>query len=324
MIAHSPKIPKPSWAEGLDVVFVDRAFLPAAAASVNPYAHVLSYGTGTFDGIRAFWNARLEQLFLLAPTAHYERLARSAAVLGLQLPHGTDQLVRLTAELLRRNGVRGDAYVRPLLVLGGAELSVRMHDVTPRFSLAASKLSGQYLAGGGIRCMVSSWRRCPDVAMPGRAKICGSYVGPALAKSEAVRHGFDEAIMLNIAGNVAEATTSNIFLRRGDRWITPAASEDILEGITRLQVMQLIAEESGQEVIERPVHRSELHVCEELFLCGTAAQVVPVVEVDSRVVGDGRPGRTATALHELLLGIARREIPRHAEWTTPVYEKEEK
>lgn len=313
-----------TWGKGLDWVFVDGSFVPAEDARVSAYAHILSYGTGTFEGIRAFWNDDHRQLYLLEPRAHFERMGRSANVLGLALPYGVEKLVELSAELLRRNEVRFDAYVRPLLVLAGEELPVRMHDIQPRFSLAASSLSGDYLADRGLRCMVSSWRRAPDLVAPGRAKLCGSYVGPALAKSDAVHRGFDDAIMLNVGDHVAEATTANLFLRRGSTWITPGGDQDILEGITRREVMELLAERTGAPVVERAVQRSELYVCDELFLCGTAAQVVPVVEVDERPVADGQIGATTSELAAEIRAISLRQGQRHHDWTHPVYATEEK
>jgi branched-chain amino acid aminotransferase len=312
--------PHISWARPLQWVFVDGEFLERPASSVSVHAHALSYGTGTFEGIRGSWNDRARELYLLEPAAHYERMARSASVLGLELPYSPSELVSITVDLARRNGVRTDAYVRPLFVLGGEELPVRMHDVSPRFSIAMWSILGTYLEiSSGARCMVSSWRRAPDIALPSRAKLTGSYVGPALAKSEAANAGYDEAIMLNVDGHVAEGTTSNLLMRRGNTWLTPPPQDDILEGITRAQAMELIHEETGARVVERSIDRSELYLSEELFLTGTAAQIVPVTSVDGRSVGDGRPGPTTMALAGLLDRISRRQIDRHQDWTVAVF-----
>jgi branched-chain amino acid aminotransferase len=184
-------------------------------------------------------------------------------------------------------------------------------------------MPGDYIDMGGVRCMVSTWRRGPDVAVPNRAKVIGSYVGPALAKSEAIRNGFDEALLLTTDGYVAEATTSNVFVRVGQEWATPPGTEDILEGITRRQVMDLLVEDHGAAVTQRRIHRSELYACDEVLLCGTAAIVVPVIEVDGRPIGAGRPGPTTLALQRELRAIARRNGDRHHEWTTPVYQEKE-
>jgi branched-chain amino acid aminotransferase len=202
--------------------------------------------------------------------------------------------------------------------LAGEVLPVRMHDITPRLTIACHPIPGDYVNMQGIRCQVSSWRRQPDVSTPIRAKVIGSYVGPALAKTEAVRAGCDEAILLTGDGFVAEATTSNIVMRVADRWYTPTGTDDILLGITRDQVMTMIQEITGHPVMERRIHRSELYAADEILLCGTAATVAPVVCVDGRDVGDGKPGRLTGELRDVLRAIARRTDPRHPEWSTPV------
>ncbi|WP_043635461.1 branched-chain-amino-acid transaminase [Nonomuraea candida] len=300
-------------------VYAESAFVPEQESRLSVLANAVSYGTGTFEGIRACWNPDHQELYLLEARAHYERMARSARILGLELPYDPEHLARLTAELLRRNGVRADAYVRPLLLQAGEQLAVRMHDSGARLYLAATPMPGDYIDRRGVRCMVSAWRRTADAALPNRAKVIGGYVGPALAKTEAVRNGFDEAILLTGDGYVAEATTSNILIRTGDRWATPPATDDILAGITRGQVMHLLHELTGAVVEERRVHRSELYACDEALLCGTAVLVAPIVEVDCRRVGDGRPGEATLAVQHLLQAISHRETPDHPAWTTPVY-----
>jgi branched-chain amino acid aminotransferase len=301
-------------------VFLDGAIVSSAEAVVSVHAHALSYGTGTFEGIRAWWNPDHEQLYLLEATAHYARLHRSAAILGLPPPRPVAELVDATVALLRHNDVRTDAYVRPLLVQAGEALPVRMHDVRTRLSIAVTPVHGDYIDSRGVRCVVSTWRRAPDVCTPNRAKVTGSYPGPALAKTEAVRQGFDEAIMLTTDGYVAEATTSNIVMRVGEEWVTPPGTDDILEGITRDQVMCLLHEQTGRPVTNRRVHRSELYTSDEILLCGTAAVVVPVVEVDGRPVGDGKPGEVTVWVNRAIREIARRDDPRHPDWTTPVHD----
>lgn len=305
-------------ASSFDLVFVDGAFVAAPDARLSIKANAVSYGTGTFEGMRATWNEQHRELYLLEPLAHYERMQRSAKALGLTLPHAPGDLVDITVELLRRNQARQNAYVRPILLLSGEVLPVRMHDIQTSFSIAASLFPTGYLNANGIRALVSSWRRTPDSTMPIRAKVIGSYVGAALAKTEAARAGLDEAILLTVDGSVAEATTSNIFIRRADTWITPAVTEDILEGITRRQVSELILD-GGGTVIERSVDRSELYVCDEAFLCGTVVQVSPLIEVDRRPIGDGCAGRQTRELAEALRVIARGESKSHQQWSTAVW-----
>jgi branched-chain amino acid aminotransferase len=304
----------------LPVVFVDGAFVTSDEARLSVHANAVSYGTGVFEGIRAGWNERHEQLYLLDPAAHYDRMQGSARAIGLRLPYGTRELVEATAELLRRGGLRGDGYVRPLFLLSGESLGVAMEGIETRLSIAAWRMDEAYANPTGVRCLVSSWRRCPDGVVPVRAKVIGTYAGPALAKSEARAAGCDDAIMLTVDGSVSEATTSNVFLRRGGTWVTPPVTDDILEGITRARVLELIGEALGEPVVERTVDRSELYVADEVLLCGTAVEVVPVLEVDRRPVGDGEPGARTLALQKLQRQIARREVGQHADWTTPVYQ----
>ncbi|WP_327587475.1 branched-chain amino acid transaminase [Nonomuraea sp. NBC_00507] len=310
-----------TFGQPYDWVFADGEFVHSHDARLSVLANVVSYGTGTFEGIRATWNAEQGELYLLEAEAHYVRLARSARILGLELPYRPEDLVAATKELLRRNDVRANAYVRPLLLLAGEQLAVRMHDSGTRLLIPATPMPGDYINLRGVRCMVSTWRRGTDVAVPNRAKVIGSYVGPALAKTEAIRQGFDEALLLTADGHVAEATTSNILVRIGQEWATPPVTDDILEGITRRQVMDLLAEDFGVTVTQRRIHRSELYACDEALLCGTAAIVVPVTEVDGRPIGDGVVGETTLAVQRTLREIACRDGYRHHEWTTPVYDE---
>ncbi|MDQ3874084.1 MAG: aminotransferase class IV [Actinomycetota bacterium] len=312
---RSDAVPSPTY----DWVFVDSDFVSADDARISVKANAVSYGTGTFDGMRATWNADAGELYLLEPLSHYKRLHLSAKALGLALVRSAEDLVAISIELLRRNDVRADAYVRPLLFLAGDALTVRMHDIEPRLVVYATPFPAGYIPVVGVRCLVSSWRRIPDACLPLRAKIIGSYANPALAKTEAIAAGCDEAIMLTVDGDVAEATTSNIFLRRGEEWITPSVADDILEGVTRRQVIELIRDELNEPVVERTIDRSELYVCDEALLCGTAVQVVPLIEVDRRPVGDGGAGERTRVLMGTLAAAARGVDARYRHWTTPVY-----
>lgn len=295
-----------------EVVQYHDAYLP-------PMTHALHYGTGCFEGIRAYWNASHGQLYLLEAEAHYNRLHRSAAILRLALPHSTDELVRLTLDVLRRNDARTDTYIRPLVFISSEEIGVRLHDLRTSFMIYSAPM-GDYVAMNGIRCGTSSWRRISDGMIPARAKIAGSYVNSALAKTEAQESGFDEAIMLTHEGHVSEGSAENLFMLRDGVFVTPPVTDDILEGITRRLLMGLIRDELGLDVVERSIDRTELYVCDELFLCGTGAQVSPVVELDHRPIADGRVGPHAGRLQEVYFRAVRGEEPRYRHWLTPVYD----
>jgi branched-chain amino acid aminotransferase len=308
-----------AFGEPFPHVYVDGAFQTAADARTSVLANAVSYGTGTFDGIRAYWNAEHRQLYLLEPRAHFARMAQSARILGLPFPYDVEQLVDASRELLRKNDVEQDAYLRPLLLLTQERLYVRMHNIEASLIIAATPVARDYLPHDGLRCMVSTWRRTPDTSIPIRAKVIGSYVGPALAKTDAVQAGFDEAILLTIDGYVAEATTANLLVHNTDGWSTPLPTDDILAGITQSQVVELLRHEFSEEVSWRRVHRSELYTADEMFICGTASVVAPVIAVDGRPVGDGKAGATSIALRKRLQSVARGEADSYTKWIVPVY-----
>ena len=281
--------------------------------------HALHYGTGVFEGIRAYWNAKQEQLHLLQAPAHYDRLRRSANVMRMTVPYSTEELVNFTVDLLRRNEFKSDVYVRPLLYASSEEIGVRLHNLSHSFFIYAIPFGNYVEVEAGIRCMVSSWRRVPDQSLPARAKVTGSYAQSALAKSEAVESGFDEAIVLTVDGHVSEGSAENLFMLKEGAFVTPPVTDDILEGVTRTLLMKVIKDELGMPLIERSIDRTELYTCDELFLCGTGAQISPVIEVDRRPVGNGKVGEFSQELQNIYFGAVRGELPKYKDWTIPVY-----
>lgn len=287
--------------------------------SIGLMTHALHYGTGIFEGIRAYWNPKSEQLHLLLAAPHFERMARSAKILRMTLPYSTEELVNTTLELLRRNGFKQDVYIRPLLFKSTEEIGVRLHNLDESFAIYTAPFGNYVEIEGGIACQVVSWRRVSDAALPARAKITGAYANSALSKSEAIENGFDEAIVLTDGGHVSEGSAENLFMYKDGVWSTPAVTDDILEGITRKKVMELIESELGAPVVQRSIDRTELYTCDELFLCGTGAQISPVTSVDRRAVGDGHVGEFTQELQEIYFGACRGENPKFGDWTIPVY-----
>jgi len=300
------------------VVHFDGEFRAYAECRLGPMTHALHYGTGCFEGIRAYWSGREGRLLVFRGREHYQRLHQSARILGMAVPLSPEQLMALTVELLQRNRFETDAYVRPLVYKAGEEIGVRLTGVRDGFLVYAAPFGDYVDIHRGLRCMVSSWRRIDDCMAPARAKITGSYVNAALAKSEAVDNGFDEAIMLGADGHVSEGSAENLFLVRAGTLVTPAVTDNILEGITRSTLLHLWSEDLGLPVQERSVDRSELYTADEVFLCGTGAQVSPVVEIDRRQVGDGGVGAYATRLQSLYFDVVRGEVEKYREWCTPV------
>lgn len=302
------------------VCFFQGRFMPFADAKVSVMTHALNYGTGCFEGIRGYWNVAHQQLYLLKMEAHYERLHRSCKTLRIKLPYSVQELCDLTVELVRRNRYREDVYVRPLAFKSKEMIGVRLHDVEDAFCIYTDPM-GNYIETGGIRCGVSSWRRIGDNMIPPAAKVTGLYVNSALAKTEALENGYDEAIMLTETGHVSEGSAENIFLVIGGQLVTPARSENILVGITRQAVIDLARDELGLEVVERQVARSELYTADEVFLCGTGAQVSPVIEIDHRPIGTGTVGPISRRLQELYFDAVRGHNPKYRSWLRPVYEQ---
>ncbi len=303
-------------------VYFNGEFMRYADAKLGLMTHALHYGTGCFEGIRAYWNPEEEQLFILKQREHYERLLRSARLLYIKIPDSVDALCAASTEVVRRNGFRQDTYIRPIAFKSAEEIGVRLQEVKESFGIYATPFGNYVAIEGGIRCMVSSWRRIDDNVAPPRAKITGIYVNSALAKTEAMENGFDEAIVLTQDGHVSEGSAENLFLVRDRTFITPAVTENILEGITRQALFQLIREDLGLEAVERPVDRSELYVADEVFLCGTGVQISAVINIDHRPIGDGAVGPLTTRLQQQYFDAVRGRNPKYRRWLTPVYTKD--
>jgi branched-chain amino acid aminotransferase len=293
-------------------------FVPHDKARVPITSHVMNYGTGCFEGIRAYWNADHDQLYVTLLAEHVDRLLRSARILNLEFDGDREALCELVLELLRRNGLRENCYVRPMIYKDEETIKVTLAGL--HTSLAAYCMPmGDYLdIDRGLRLTVSSWQRIDDNAIPARAKVIGSYVNAALASDDARRKGFDEALMLTADGHLAEASSCNVFLVAGNEILTTEASDDILVGITRGVVLTL-AGEFGLTVRESRIDRSQLLAADEVFLVGTGVQVAPVSEVDGRLIGSGKPGETTMTLQRRYLDVVRGDVPDHPEWRTPVY-----
>ena len=304
--------PDSAWA------FLDGKFVPIREAKISVMTHAFNYGTGVFEGIRAYWNAEEEQLYGLHLREHFSRLLRSGKIMRISIPHTADELVATTVELLRKCGYREDAYVRPVAYKSTPVIGVRLHNLEDGLTIFAVPFGNYIEVDKGIACHVSSWRRVDDNAIPARAKITGSYVNAALAKSEAEEAGFAEAIVLTQDGHVSEGSAANLFLVRGGRLITPPATDNILEGIVRENVMR-IAGDLGVPVEVRSIDRTELYVCDEMFMCGTGVQISPVTSVDRRDVGTGEIGAITKRISKTYFAAVRGKDARYRDWLTPIY-----
>jgi len=300
-----------------EMAYFQRRFVPVSEAKISVKTHAFLYGTACFEGIRGNWSADDGTLYLFRVREHYQRLRRSCAILRIGLPYSDDELCDITTELVARTGYSEDVYIRPIAYKSEETIGPRMNGIEDGFLIFVLPF-GPYLDDRGIRCMTSTWRRVDDLGIPARAKVNGLYVNSALAKTEALENGFDEAIMLDDRGHVSEGSGENIFILRGGKLITPPPSDNILEGITRESIITIARDELGVETVERSIDRSELYVADECFMTGTAAHVTAVVEVDRRPVGAGEPGDVTKRISSLFYDTIRGRDEKYAKWLTPV------
>ncbi len=301
------------------VIFFNGEFVSEEEAKISVKTHAFNYGTGVFEGIRAFWNDKKEQLFVLALKEHLSRFKNSCKILHISLPYSIEELTEIVLKLLQTNQYRQDVYIRPLAYISSEKIGVKLVELDYGLTIFAVPFGSYYRDEEQVKAIVSSWRRISDNAIPARAKCCGAYVNSALAKSEALLAGFDEAIVLNEDGHVAEASAANIFIIRDGVVVTPPVTSNILEGITREIVISLLQNELLIEVQERNIDRTELYVADEIFVTGTACNISAVVEVDQRKIGDGKIGKITKSLRELYFEIVRGENQKYSFLLTPVY-----
>jgi branched-chain amino acid aminotransferase len=295
--------------------YFHKQFVPLSEAKIGIMTNSLHYGTAVFEGIRGNWNSEQRQIYLFRLREHYARLHNGCQVLNVNLPHTIDELCQMTIELVRKCGFQEDIYIRPLAYKSSEALGVRLHNLEDDFLILAIPW-GRYLDVDKARCAVSSWR-CPK-EVP-RAKLTGLYINNALAKTEAIENGFDEAIMLTLDGYVSEGSGENIFLVINGKLVTPASYNSILMGITRDTAINLAKNELGIETIERPIERTELYNADECFLTGTAANITPVAEIDRRKIGNGEIGDITRKLQQLYSEVIRGNNQKYYDWCTAVY-----
>ncbi len=294
-------------------------FVDDADAHLSIRSKAVNYGLGCFGGIRAYWNETQQELFVFRLGDHIERLFESALILGLEPPCSEKEAADAVLELLRRNEARSDQYVRPLLYVDSDELSPTLTDVPVALSIYAQPL-GKYFGQESLHACVSSWRRVADNAIPARAKPTGAYLNSALARAEAHRNGFDEAIFLTQEGHVSEGSAAHLFLVRRGELVSPPSTADNLEGITRRSLIELARNEPlGWKVVERTISRTELYAADEVFLCGTAAELTPVTRIDRRDINGAKIGEWTTALGARFHDVAVGKDDDWTSWRTPVW-----
>lgn len=295
--------------------------VPYSDAKISVMSHALNYGTAVFGGIRGYWNEAEEELFIFRPQEHFQRLWNAARMMLMDLKLNSKELLQLVVELIQKEGYRQDVYIRPLMYFADEIIGVKLHDLQTELTIFSVPFDKYVSNDTGAHVTFSSWRRVDDNMIPARAKVAGAYVNTAFIKTDAVRAGFDEALVLGQDGHITEGSAENIFMVRNGSLITPPITDNILEGITRASVIELAEKELGIPVVQRSIDRTEVYICDELFMTGTAAQVTAVTKVDHRPVGDGKMGPVTVKLRKLYDDAVRGKLPKYRHWNHPVYEK---
>jgi branched-chain amino acid aminotransferase len=300
--------------------FFKGRIVPYSEAKFGVLTHTFNYGTGIFGGLRGYWNDDAKQLYVFRPLDHFQRFLESGKLLCMKLPYTKEELVQNTLNLLRTENFTTDCYVRPIAFFTDEVIGVRLHDLTADVTIAAIPF-GAYLANEeGLHIGTASWARIDDNMIPARGKIAGAYVNSSLVKTEAHNNGFDEALVLNQSGHVAEGSAANFFMIRRGIACTPPVTDNILEGIVRRTVIQLLRDELGIEVVERSIDRTEVYLAEEAFFCGTGVQLSPIIKLDHRTIGEGKMGPITQNLRRLYFDVVRGRVPKYMDWCIPVHQ----
>ena len=302
-----------------EFVFMNNEYVKADEAFIPVRTHAFLYGTSVFEGIRAYYNKEENQIFAFRVREHYERLMRSAKVMWMKNPYSLDEYVKFTKELLKKNEYRTDVYIRPTLYKSSIKVGPTLTDNDDSFLIFTTPFGNYFEEDKGLKLCVSNWRRSSDNSIPPRAKISGAYANAALIKTDAHEAGFDDAVVLSDNGQVAEGSAMNIFLVINGTLVTSSTTDDILVGVTRNTVIEL-AKELGIPVKERAIDRTELYIANEIFCCGTGAQIVPVESVDHRAVGDGKIGVITKKIQKLYFEVVRGKVEKYKKWCLPIYD----
>ena len=298
--------------------YFEGKIVPYADARISVATHGFNYGTAVFGGLRGYWNNEQGKLFIFRPLDHFRRLLNSAKMMAMEVDHTPESLTQVMLELLKTDGWRRNVYIRPLIYKADEGIGVRLHNLRDAVTMFALPFEQYVQNDTNAHVTVSSWRRVDDNTIPARGKISGAYASSALVKTDAARAGFDEALLLDNAGHVVEGSAMNVFMLRDGVLITPPVTDNILEGITRRSIMELARNELGLTVVERSIDRSEVFICDEFFMTGTAAQLTVVTKVDYRPIGAGIMGPTASQLRAMFNDVVYGRMPKYAHWNVAV------
>ena len=301
-----------------EYVFLDGEYIESDKATIPVRTHAFLYGTGVFEGIRAYYNKDEDQMYAFRMKEHYERMLRSAKVMWMESPYTVEEYCQITKDLLNKNGYRQNAYIRPTLYKSSIKVGPSLDNNKDSFLLFTTPLNDYYDASKGLKVCVSNWRRNSDNAIPPSVKVTGAYANASLIKTDALFAGFDDAIVLNDAGQVTEGSAMNLCFVQNGKIVTTNTTDDILVGVTRNTVLEM-AKYLRIPTVERAVDRSEVYVFDEVFCCGTGAQIMPITSIDHRTIGDGSTGEITRKIQELYYDIVQGKVEEFKHWCTPIY-----
>lgn len=298
--------------------FFEGKIVPFGEAKVSVATHAFNYGTAVFGGMRGYWSEEQKRLFVFRPWDHFHRLLHSARLLCMEVSYDEESLIQIMLDLLHAEGWQRDVYIRPMFYKSDMGIGVRLHDLKDDLTIWSVPFQKYIKNDTDAHVTISSWRRIDDNVIPARGKVAGAYVNSALVKTDAARSGFDEALVLDQNGHVSEGSAMNIFMVRDGVVVTPPVTENILEGITRRSVLELIRNELDLPIVERPIDRTEITICDEFFMTGTAAQVVAVTRVDHRPIGTGAMGPVVSKLRDLFEDVVRGRNKEYSQWVMEI------
>jgi len=291
------------------------SFVPWQEAKVHVMTNALHYGTGVFEGIRAYWNSK--QLYIFRLQDHINRFFNSIKIYNFGIDFSKEQISEGIKETLRKNELRTDVYIRPLAIKGYGPIGLDVRKLKTDVFIIAMPY-GRYFEKEGIEVLVSSWRRISSQTLPVLAKVTGHYSNSVLAKLDALNKGYDDAILLNEEGKVCEGTGENIMMVKDGIIYTPPISAGILDGITRRSIIEF-APDLGLKVVEKDIDRGELYTADELFFVGTAAEITPILKVDGRQIGDGKVGPISKKLKDYFFSVTQGKVDKYLKWLEAVW-----
>ena len=297
-------------------VWFDGKFIPLSKANVPITTHAIHYGTSIFEGIRAYWNS--ENLYIFRLEDHIKRFRQSGEFYSISLKFSNQKIMDSIIQLCKKNNMRRSCYIRPFYFVGQYGINLHVNENAPTHVAAFMFPFGDLFDKNGIRVGISSWRKFSDQSTPPLAKMGGNYLNSILATQECKRNGYDEAILLDLNANLSEAPGENIFIVKNNTLLTPPLESSALEGITRDSVMR-IAKDLGYSTKEKTITRGEAYLADEIFLTGTAAEITPVISIDGKKVGSGKPGNITEEIVSTYLDIVSAKNDKYSSWLSPVY-----